>query len=89
MFSVTSGVVRTTTGRNIQFIKVETGMDPVTASSSRIKSVLCGNLAETPAGDRWMIEYLCKLLQERGQAYYDGVEDHEHLNVLIDSLCTN
>ena len=67
---------------------MEKGLDPVTTSASRIKSVLCGNLAETPARDRWRIEYLCKLLQERGQAYYDG-EDHEHLTVLIDSLCTN
>ena len=88
MCSVASGDVRTTTGRNIQFIREETGLDPITTLSSRIKSVLCGNLVETPARDRWRIGYLCKLLQERGQAYYNG-EDYEHLTVLIDSLCTN
>ena len=88
MFSVASGDVRTTTGRNIQFLKDETGLDPNTTLSSRIKSVLCGSLVEIPARDGWRIGYLCKLLQERGQAYYDG-EDHEHLTVLIDSLSTN
>ena len=88
MYSVASGDVRTTTGRNIQFIREETGLDPITTLSSRIKSVLCGNLVETPARDRWRIGYLCKLLQEREQAYYSG-EDYEHLTVLIDSLCTN
>ena len=45
-------------------------------------------LAVVPDRDRWRVSYLERLLEERGQAYYEG-GDCEHLTVLIDSLCTN
>ena len=54
----------------------------------KVKTVLSRNLVDIPDLDRWRVPYLAKLLQERGQANYD-CEDHGHLTVLIDSLCTN
>ena len=54
----------------------------------KVKAVLSNMLAVVPDRDRWRVSYLEKLLEERGQAYYEG-RDHEHLTVLIDSLCIN
>ena len=41
-----------------------------------------------PDRDMWRIRYLARLLEERGQAHYEG-EDVNQLTVLIDSLCTS
>ena len=88
MSGVAAGDVRTTTGRNIWFLKEETGIDPLSSCSVKVKAVLSNKLAVVPDRGRWRVSYLEKLLEERGQAYYEG-RDHEHLTVLIDSLCIN
>jgi hypothetical protein len=88
MCGVAAGDVRTTTGRNIWFLKGETGLDPLSSCPGKMKTVLGNKLAVVPDRDRWRVTYLERLLEERGQAHYEG-EDHEHLTVLIDSLCSN
>ena len=80
--------VRTTTGRNLWFLKQKTGLDPRRSCLGKMKAVLGNKLAVVPDRDRWRVSYLERLLEERGQAYYEG-GDCEHLTVLIDSLCTN
>ena len=88
MFGVAAGDVRTTTGRNIRFLVRETGLDPLCSSSVLVKKVLAGKVASVPDRDKWRIKYLARMLEERGQAYYEG-EDCKQLTVLIDSLCTS
>ena len=88
MCGVAAGDVRTTTGRNLWFLKQKTGLDPLSSCSGKMKAVLGNKLAVVPDRDRWRVSYLERLLEERGQAYYEG-GDCEHLTVLIDSLCTN
>ena len=88
MFGVASGDVRTTTGRNIQVLRTETGLDPLSSSGRQLKAVLVSRLPSVPERDLWRTKYLAGLLEQRGQAYYRG-EDFEHLTVLIDSLCTS
>ena len=88
MCGVAARDVRTTTGRNIWYLREETGVDPLTGSSVRTKEVLASKLVDVPDIDMWRIRYLSRLLEERGEAYYSG-EDHEQLTVLIYSLCMN
>ena len=85
---VAAGDMRSTSGRNLWWLKTESGLDPLTTASGKMKAVLSSNLAMVPARDRWRISYLAKLLEERGQVHYEG-GDVEQLTVLIDSLCTN
>ena len=88
MYGVAAGDVRTTTGRNIWFLKTETGLDPTCSSSAKVKAVLESKVTTIPDRDMWRIRYLARLLEERGQAHYEG-EDVNQLTVLIDSLCTS
>ena len=88
LFGVTSGDVRTTTGRNVHQLKLESGLDPLCSSAGQYKTVMTSRLASVPEMDRWRTRYLAKLLEQRGEAYYRG-EDYEPLTALIDSLCTS
>ena len=88
MCGVAAGDVRSTTGRNLWWLKTESGLDPLRTTSVKMKAVLSSKLAMVPDRDRWRISYLAKLLEERGQVHYEG-GDVEQLTVLIDSLCTN
>ena len=50
MYGVAAGDVRTITGRNIWFLKTETGLDPTCSSSAKVKAVLESELATIQAG---------------------------------------
>ena len=72
MCGVVAGDVRTTTGRNLSFLRAESGLEPLSCSSGKIKAVLGSKLAMAPDMDKWRIKYLAKLLEERGQVHYEG-----------------
>ena len=72
MCGVVSGDVRTTTGRNIWYLKQQSGLDPLNCGSSNMKTVLSNNLVCIPDLDRWRVRYLARLLEERGQAHYEN-----------------
>ena len=86
MFGVVAGDVSTTTGQNLNTIRLETGLDPLACSLVKMKQELGGRLVAVPDGDVWRVKYLGKLLEARGEANYEG-EDTQQLTVLIDSLC--
>ena len=69
-------------------IRAESGLEPLSCSSVKMKAVLGSKLALAPDVDKWRIRYLARLLEERGQAHYEG-DDVDDLTVLIDSLCSN
>ena len=87
MCAVTRGDVQTTTGQNLDLIRRESGMNPMTCSALKIRKILGGQLSAVPDNDQWRLRYLCRLLEARGQAHYEGGETEE-LTSLIDSLCT-
>ena len=53
-----------------------------------MKKVLGEKLADLPEQDKWRLPYLGKLLEQRGDLYYQ-LEDTSELTELIDSLCLN
>ena len=87
MFGVVAGDVSTNTGQNLDLIRWETGLDPLSSSLVELKAALAIGVPAVPVMDTWRIEYLSKLLEARGEQYYMG-EDSHHLTVLIDSLCS-
>ena len=90
MFGVVHGDLRTVTGRNVALIRQETGLDPVSSSPWDVKKNFIENIARVPEVDQWRMDYLARLLTERGEASY-RVEDTVvlRLSSLIDSLCVN
>ena len=83
-----AGDVNTTTGQNMNILRLETGLDPLTSSLVKLKAELGRKLVAVPDEDIWRVKYLGKLLEARGEANYER-EDTEQLTVLIDSLCSS
>ena len=88
MCGVVAGDVNTTTGQNLHVIRWETGLDPLATSLAKMKEVIGSRLATVPEEDGWRLQYLGKLLEARGDAYYGGEDTHQ-LTGLIDSLCSS
>ena len=80
--------VRTTTGSNLNLIHDLTAQDPWCCSSSKVKEVLEGKLAQMPSQDAWRLPYLGKLLEQRGEQHFQ-MSDTSELTELIDSICLN
>ena len=90
MAGVAKRDIRTVTGANLSLIRVETGLDPLHDFMSKLKAELAVKKASPPDLDRWRVEYLGKLLAERGEAFYRADDPAVlRLSSLIDSLCVN
>ena len=82
--------IRTVTGSNLALIGIETGLNPVKASIGTVKEKLRMKISSVPDIDKWRIDYLARLLRERGEAFYSAEEEEvNRLTILIDSLCVN
>ena len=79
----------TVTGRNLSLVAEQSGQDPWTASTARVREALREReRVDVPETDTWRCVYLGKLLEQRQTAYYAGLtEDVVHLTELFDSLC--
>ena len=88
LFGVVRGDVRSTTGSNIAHIRRESGLSPLCSSMLQLKARLSETGATVPDGDQWRMQYLSRLLQERGEAFYEGEETLEWTE-LINSLVIN
>ena len=88
MWGMAKQDIRTVTGSNLALLRRETGLDPVLASIGRVKEQLLKCVCSVPDIDQWRLDYLARLLSERGEAYYRA-EDEEvtRLSSLVDSLC--
>ena len=85
--SIVSRDIRSTTARNLAFLKEESGLDPRDLSS-KIRENLIERRMAVPDEDRWRVQYLSKLLEERQQLSYHG-QDTTRVTELIDVLCIN
>ena len=70
MANVARRDIRTVTGSNCALILRETGMSPVSCCIGKLKQVLKMRITTAPDTDRWRLEYLGKLLTQRGEASY-------------------
>ena len=90
MANVARRDIRTVTGSNCALILRETGMSPVSCCIGKLKQVLKLRITTAPDTDRWRLEYLGKLLTQRGEAsYMADTAEVLRLSSLIDSLSTN
>ena len=80
--------VRASVGKNLMYLRSESSLDPWYVSPSDLRAALNDRKAHVPLVDRWRLGYLAKLLQERGQLYYESKDTGSHTS-LIDSLCIN
>ena len=83
--------VRTTTSRNLRLVEAESGGLTWAATPWKIREGCAAEEPDVPRVDSWRIPYLGKLLEERDDLVYKGVETEQVENVqeLIDSLCIN
>ena len=83
--------IQSTTGRNLRHIEEASGLNPRNTSSKKIREALVmSELVEVPPEDKWRLQYICKLLHQRGQAEVLGMEQEgELINELIASLVKN
>ena len=72
---------RSVTCKNIEHLTTLTGLSPWDYSSARLKEKLPRSLV--PDGEWWRPGLLLKMLEMRG-----SVIDHDHLNKMVDSLCS-
>eukprot|EP00092_Neocalanus_flemingeri_P052577 GFUD01061530.1.p1 GENE.GFUD01061530.1~~GFUD01061530.1.p1 ORF type:complete len:163 (-),score=41.16 GFUD01061530.1:111-599(-) len=83
MCGVAKRDIRTVTGTNVVLLRQTTGLDPVTANLRKVRDKLSDL-------DEWRMDYLARLLTERGEAYYvTNNEEVARLSYLIDSICIN
>ena len=90
MCGVAKRDIRSVTGSNIALVRLEAGMDPLHSCLGKLKAVLQSRVASVPELDRWRLDYLARLLKQRGEASFmadDG--EVRRLSTLIDSLCIN
>ena len=80
--------IRTTTGSNLHFIKDLSGLDPWSSSSKGVKAIMAERVKQVPEQDVWRIPYLGRLLEQRGELYYQMLDTTE-VTELIESLCIN
>ena len=89
--SISARDMRSSLGSNLALLREETGLDPWVVSQGQLKKALIdAETVEVPAGDKWRISYLEKLLQQCQLLHYLGNKDEEdRLKGLINSLVIN
>ena len=83
--------VQSVTGKNLQYVREETALNPWCSSRKRLKDALvAGEAVQVPQQDKWRLPYLSSLLSQRREAHNLAQEDVElGLSKLIDSLVMN
>ena len=74
------------TGRNLELIRQETGLNPWSATPAQIRDRLPRK--EVPQQDQYRLGLLGKYLSDRRQLETD-MADTKEISGLIDSLCIN
>ena len=84
--NIVSRDIRTTTGRNLNFIQTETGLDPWRTSAQEVGDSLVRE--PVPDQDQWRLPLLCQFLNQRDELE-TSLEDTKTITELIDSLCSS
>ena len=78
--------LRTTTGKNLHNLMMETGLDLNCDSTAAIKAAL--DINEVPEVDKWRLPLLSRLVDDRMELETMG-EDTTNVEELITSLCSS
>lgn len=83
--------LRTVTGRNVAFVREESGEDPCTVSTATVREALREReLVQPEDRDWWRCSYLTRLLEQRQYIHHGGRTDEEDgISDLISALCKN
>ena len=83
--------LQSVTGKNLQLVQDMTKLNPWTSSGKNLKAALAEfERVDVPLLDRWRLPYLCSLLNQRSEAYFNASgEEQKRLTDLITSLVTN
>ena len=83
--------IRSCLGGNLYTISTMSGKDPWVDSPKDIKRALIeAEKVEVQNIDKWRVQYLGVLLEQRMRLHYAGLEDEKQVvQQLIDSLCIN
>ena len=83
--------IRSSTGKNVRLVSDNSGKDPWADTVGQVRAGLRENDAvEVEDEDKWRIQYLRSLLEQRQDWHYRGEEDQEEeVQRLVDSLCIN
>ena len=83
--------IRSNLGKNLDYLRRETGLDPWLFGNQRMKEELLNHSFPTvPSSDEWRIVYARKLLYKRQEAYYTGNDEvWNDTNTLLQSLVTS
>ena len=83
--------IRSSTGKNVRLVSDNSGKDPWADSVGQVRAGLREHEAvEVEDQDKWRIQYLRLLLEQRQDWHYRGEEDQEEeVQRLVDSLCIN
>ena len=84
--NVVSRDIRSVTGRNLDLIERETGLDPWRSNSTTVREKV--PKIDTPEADEWRIPLLCQYLFQRMEME-SNLEDNKEVTSLIDSLCSS
>ena len=84
--SIVARCARSTTGRNLMNIQVETNMDPWREEAWKIRQAV--KFEEVPDREGWRVQYLAKLIRAK-QEMETRCEPVEEIERLIGSLCTS
>ena len=77
--------IRSTTGKNLQLIENETGLDPWNTNGNLVKDAL--KRPPVPNEDMWRLPLLNQFLMRRKELE-SLLQDTKHIDDLIDSLCS-
>ena len=88
LFNFVARDLRSTTAKNLKFVRIKSGLDPMTTGSYKLKEALQkGELCEVQAQDLWRIEYTRSLLTQLHDAKQQVQDDNvTYLQGLLDSL---
>ena len=86
--------IRTSTGSNLRLLEEASGLDVWDTCQSKLREeIRKKELVKIDDHDKWRIPYLSKLLGQRQELVYQGMDQEEEemtrIEELISSLCTN
>ena len=84
--NIVSRDVRSVTGKNLNLIFTETGLDPWLIPAANVREAV--PISKVPEEDMWRLPLLCQYLQKRMELNAQ-LEDTKELTNLIDSLCNS
>ena len=86
MANIAGRCARSTTGKNLLNIQIETSLDPWNTPAWKVHAAV--EKSPVPVNEKWRLQYLMKLIEAR-QEMKATSENTDDVTTLIDSLCSS